>query len=292
MKAPSLDRLRALEALLRTKSFSSAAVELGVTPSTIHKTLGQLRTELKDQLLIRRGDQTILTRRAERLVEPLGATLRALETLFDDDPRQTHRAHVAIAMRDQFALALAPAVMRRLAAERPDTTLKILPYHRDRLLDEMVRGAVDVAVAADPPEVPELSNTLLYRETFVCLTCERTPLTLEAYLRASHATTAHGGSALIDGALARMGYKRRVVAYVPHFAALLRVVASQRLCATVPSGVVQAIQPHTVYVHPAPLAIPDLPVSLVWQRSREADPDNRWLREVLTAAATTASSEA
>jgi DNA-binding transcriptional LysR family regulator len=85
-----------------------------------------------------------------------------------------------------------------------------------------------------------------------------------------------------------MGYKRRVIAYVPHFAALLRVVASQRLCATVPSGVVQAIQPHSVYVHPAPLAIPDLPVSLVWHRTREADPDHRWLRDVLISAATTA----
>jgi LysR family transcriptional regulator, mexEF-oprN operon transcriptional activator len=286
MKAPSLDRLRALEALLRTKSPSSAAVELGVTPSTINKTLGQLRTELKDQLLVRRGDQTILTRRAERLVEPLGATLRALETLFDDDLRQAHRAHVAIAMRDQFVLALAPAVMRRLAVERPETTLKILPYHRDRLFEEMMRGTVDVAVAADPPEVPELVDTLLYRDTFVCLTSDRVPLTLETYLRTAHVATAHSGSALIDGALARMGYKRRVVAYVPHFAALLRVVASQRLCATVPSGVVRAMQPHNVYVHPAPLAIPDLPVSMVWHRTREADPDNRWLREVLMAAAT------
>lgn len=287
MKAPSLDRLRALEALLRTKSASSAAIELGVTPSTIQKTLGQLRTELKDQLLIRRGDQTMLTRRAERLIEPLGATLRALETLFDDDVRQAQRAHVAIAMRDQFVLALAPAVMRRLAAERPDTTLNILPYHRDRLLEEMMRGSVDVAVATDPPKVRELIDAPLYRETFVCLTCERAPLTLEAYLRTGHVTTAHSGSALIDGALARMGYKRKIVAYVPHFAALLRVVASQRLCATVPSSVVRAMQPHTVYVHPAPLAIPDLPVSLVWHRTREADPDNRWLRDVLMAAAST-----
>jgi len=290
MKAPSLDRLRTLEALLRTRSSSSAAVELGVTPSTIHKTLGQLRSELKDQLLIRRGDQTLLTRRAERLVEPLGATLRALETLFDDDLRQAHRAHVAIAMRDQFVLALAPAVMRGLAAERPDTTLKILPYHQEHLLDEMMRGTVDIAVTANPPKIPELSSELLYRETFVCLTCERTPLTLDAYLRMGHVATVHSGAALIDGALGRMGYKRRIVAYVPHFAALLRVVASQRLCATVPSGVVRAMQPHNVFIHPAPLAIPDLPVSLVWHRTRDADPENRWLRDVLMSAATTEAS--
>jgi len=285
MKAPSLDRLRALEALLRTRSSSSAAVELGITPSSVHKALGQLRSELKDQLLIRRGARTMLTRRAERLVEPLSATLRALDKLFDDDEKHARRAHAAIAMRDQFVLALAPTLMQRLAAESPQTTLKILPYDRERLLDELIRGTVDVAVAADTPDVPELINTLLYRETFVCVTCDRAPLTLDRYLRAAHVATSHSGSTLIDGALSRMGYRRRIVTHVPHFAALLQAAESDGLCATVPAGVVLAMRPPNLFVHPAPLAIPELPVSLVWHRAREQDPDNRWLRDLVTAAA-------
>jgi DNA-binding transcriptional LysR family regulator len=252
--------------------------------------LGHLRSELNDQLLIRRGTQTMLTRRAERLVEPLGATLGALDKLFEDDDEQAPRASAAVAMRDQFALVLAPQLMRRLAAESPQTTLKILAYDRDRLLDELMRGTVDVAVAADPPDVPDLTKTLLYREAFVCMTCDRAPLTLERYLRSSHVATSHSGSALIDAALSRMRYKRRIVAHVPHFAALLQAAESDGLCATLPSGVALAMHPPNLFIHAAPLAIPNLPVSLVWHRRREQDPDNRWLRELLISASATVAS--
>ena len=251
------------------------------------KALDQLRSELNDQLLIRRGTHTLLTRRAEHLVEALGAQLGALDRLFEEDDKHASRASAAVAMRDQFALALAPPLMRRLAAESPQTTLKIIPYERDRLLDELLRGTVDVAIAADPPVVPDLAATLLYREPFVCVTCDRAPLTLKRYLRAEHVSMSHSGSALIDTALSRMGYKRRIVAHVPHFAALLEAAGADGLCATLPSGVALALHPPNLFIHPAPLAIPDLPVSLVWHQRRDQDPDNRWLRELLISASMT-----
>jgi DNA-binding transcriptional LysR family regulator len=273
--------------LLRTRSSSSAALELGVTPSTISKALGHLRSDLNDQLLMRRGAQTILTRRAQRLVEPLGATLGALDRLLEDDGKQTRRASAAIAMRDHCALALAPAFVGRLAAESPQTALKILPYERDRLLDELMRGAVDVAVTADPPNIRDLSTELLYRETFVCVTGDRASLTLDQYLRTEHVATSHSGSTQIDAALARLGYKRRIVAHVPHFAALLQAAESRGLCATLPWGVILAGHSPNLFVHPAPLAIPDLLVSTVWHRRREQDPEIRWLRDLLLSAAKT-----
>jgi DNA-binding transcriptional LysR family regulator len=275
---------------LRTRSSSSAALELGVTLSTVSKTLGQLRSELNDQLLMRRGARTILTRRAQRLVEPLGATLGALDRLLEDDGKQTRRASAAIAMRDHCALALAPAFMRRLAAESPQTALKILPYEGNRLLDELMRGAVDVAVTADPPNVRDLTTELLYRETFVCVTGDRASLTLEQYLRAAHVATSHRGSALIDAAVARLGYKRRIVAHVPNFATLLQAVESRGLCATLPWGVILAGHPPNLFVHPAPFVIPDLLISMVWHRRREQDPEIRWLRDLLLSVSKTVAS--
>jgi DNA-binding transcriptional LysR family regulator len=105
MKAPSLDHIRALEALLRTRSPTSAAAELGVVRSTATKTLGHLRTALNDQLLMRRGDQMVLTRRAQRLLNPLGETLGALDRLLEDGDKTASRTRAAIAMRDEFVLA-------------------------------------------------------------------------------------------------------------------------------------------------------------------------------------------
>jgi DNA-binding transcriptional LysR family regulator len=285
MKAPSLDRIRALEVLLRTRNLSSAALELGVARSAAASTLRQLRSYLNDQLLIRRGRHMIRTPRGEHLADPLGATLHALDTLLEGDGRRAYRTTATIAMRDQFALSLAPALIRQVAAESPRTTLKIVPYERDRLADYLGRGTVDVAVAVDPPDIPDLVTTLLYRETFVCVTSEREPVTLERYLSASHVATASQGHDVVDAALARLGYRRRVVAHVPHFAALLRAAESEGLYATVPLRAIKAMRPANVFVHLPPLAIPDFCVSLVWDRRYDHDPRNRWLRGLLMSAA-------
>ena len=285
MKAPSLDRIRTLEALLRTRSPSSAAAELGVAPSTATKTLGQLRTELNDQLLMRRGDQMVLTRRAQRLLRPLSETLDALDRLLEEDGKQASRARVAVAMRDEFVLALAPALVKRLAAESPQTTLKILPYEHHSLSEDLARRTIDVAVAFDPPRSNQLVTALLYREAYICVTADRTPLTLQRYLSAAHVTTRpHSGNAAIDAALAHHGYKRRIIAQVPHLAALLQAVESDGLCATLPARVVLAMRPARLFVHTPPLVIPDRRVMLVWHHDRDQDPDNRWLRGVLMSA--------
>ena len=284
MKAPSLDRIRALEALLRTRSPSSAAVELGVARSTASKALGQLRSELNDQLLVRRGDQMFLTRRAERLADTLGAKLGELEKLLEDDGAPAPRTAATIAMRDEFVLAIAPALVKQVAAESPLTALQFVPYEHARLAEDLATRTIDIAVTAYPPSHRDVMATVLYRETFVCLTRDRSPLTLESYLRSTHVTTtSHGWHQTIDTALARNGYKRKVVAKVPHLSALLRAV-EEGLCATLPCRMVLAMRPAKLAIHPAPFPIPDLPVSLAWHRQFEPDPRNRWLRGLVITA--------
>ena len=285
MKAPSLDRIRTLEALLRTRSPSSAAAELGVARSTATKTLEQLRTELNDQLLMRRGDQMVLTKRAQRLLGSLGETLGALDRLLREDRKQASRTRAAVAMRDELVLALAPRLVKRLAAESPQTALRILPYEHHTLSEDLAARTIDVAVAVDPPRSDELVTALLYREPFVCVTGDRAPLTVERFLSAAHVTTkSHSGNAPVDAALAHNGYKRRVVAQVPHLAALLQAAESDGLCATLPVRVVLAMRPASLFVHTPPIAIPDRRVMLVWHRECEEDPDNRWLRVILMSA--------
>jgi DNA-binding transcriptional LysR family regulator len=234
---------------------------------------------------MRRGDQMILTRRAQHLLNTLGETLSALERLLGDDDRPVSRTRAAIAMRDEFVLALAPALVTRLAAESPHTTLKILPYAHQNVIDDLARRTVDLAVAVDPPRSPLLMTTLLYKEAFVCMTADRAPLTLERYLNAGHVTTiSHSGNAGVDAALAQSGYKRRIAAQVPHLAALLQAVESEGLCATLPLRVVVAMRPERSFIHTPPVAIPDRRVMLAWHRECDPDPDNRWLRDVLMSA--------
>lgn len=272
--------------MLRTRSPSSAAVELGFTRSTVHKALEQLRSELSDQLLVRRGSRMTLTRRAARLTNPLSAILSALDRLFEEAEGQARQSTAAIALCGEVAPALAPRLVRRLATEGPRITLKIVPYEHHRLVDDLDRRTIDIAVAVDPPRRPDVWVAPLYKERFVCLTADRAPLTLERYSSAGHVTMAAShATAAVDAALARRGRERRIVAHVPHLAALLRAAETQGLCATLPCRVALAMRPANLFVHALPLPVPDLAVSLVWHRRWEHDPDNRWLRELVASAA-------
>ncbi len=230
----------------------------------------------------------ILTPRAERLVNPLRISLAALRKVLETDAGMSHPSSVSIMMRDQFVVALAPAILRRLAQESAETTLNIVPYDRDRLRDDLVRGAIDAAVSVDPPATPGLMGTLLYQESFVCLTPHRDAPTLREYIAARHvATTSHSGYVGIDAALAKKGLARRIVAHVPYFAALIHVAEAHGLYATVPRRVVLAIPPKTLFVHPVPIAIPGFRVTLVWDRRCDQDATNRWLRGLIVDVART-----
>ena len=106
-----------------------------------------------------------------------------------------------------------------MAKESPRTVVRFLAYERERVSDDLARGAVDVAVAVDPPEAPGLRQSVLYRETFVCIAPQRKPLTLRGYLGAGHlSTTAHTGYSGVDQVLSERGHVRRIVASTSFFA--------------------------------------------------------------------------
>jgi len=283
---PSLDRLEVLESLLRTKSPTASARELGVTQSAVSKTLAVLRGELADALLLRRGDTMVLTPRAERILAPLSSSLNALRSVVADTAEPSGPATVAIALRDQFVVSLGPAILRIVAKESPRTLVRFLAYERERVADDLARGSIDVAVAVDPPDAPGLRQSVLYRETFVCIAPQRKPLTLPEYLDAGHVTTAaHTGYSGVDQVLSERGHVRRIVASTSFFAIAAQLADELRLVATLPSRVVRAARLRRSHVHPVPFAVPGFSSRLIWDGRAEADPANKWVRDVVRRAA-------
>jgi DNA-binding transcriptional LysR family regulator len=283
---PSLDRLEVLESLLRTRSPTASARELGVTQSAVSKTLAVLRGELGDPLLLRRGDTMVLTPRAERLLAPLASSLNALRSVVTDTAEPSGPATATLALRDQFVVSLGPAILRIVAKESPRTVVRFLAYERERVSDDLARGAVDVAVAVDPPEASGLRQSVLYRETFVCIAPQRKPLTLRAYLGAGHlSTTAHTGYSGVDQVLAERGHVRRIVASTSFFATAAQLADELGLVATLPSRVARAVLLRRSHVHPVPFAVSPFSSRLIWDARAEGDRANRWVRDVVRRAA-------
>src|SRR4051812_28533799 len=86
LKGFDLNLLLALDGLLTTRSVTKTAQQLGLTQPAMSRTLGRLRTALKDPVLVRTGHQMVPTPRAMALSVPLRAALLSLETLVREGP--------------------------------------------------------------------------------------------------------------------------------------------------------------------------------------------------------------
>lgn len=78
VRLPSMEGLRAFEAVARLGSLERAAQELNVTPSAVSKRLSTLEELLGEKLLMRSGSSVALTREGSEYLLQVGCVLRAL----------------------------------------------------------------------------------------------------------------------------------------------------------------------------------------------------------------------
>ena len=100
----------------------------------------------------------------------------------------------------------------------------------------------------------------------------------------------HAGEAAIearaDPALADPGRKRRAGATVAHFLLVPAIVAESELIATLPERVAERFAAqYPLVVHRSPVRPAGFTLALTWSARSEDEPAQRWLREVVSAAA-------
>ena len=279
---PSLDRLKVLGALLRLKSPSLTAIELGVTQSAVSKTLAVLRKEHQDQILIRRGDSMIPTAFGERISHSLNSAVRQLEQVVERRNQPQRPRSFSIAMRDQFVLTLGPKLIQSFHQGDDHGEIEFVAYDRGTVFKSLEMGEFDLAVAVDPPSTPGLRNRKLYNESFVCFTPRKAAPTLAEYLKLPQiSTTAHTGYSGIDSYLDSKNLKRKIVARVPYFVAALHLAKEARLTLTLPKRLGLQAKIPGFYAHPMPIEIPGFSAQLIWDERFQNDETNVWLRQLV-----------
>lgn len=271
-----LNLLRALDALLTTRSVSRAAGELGLSqPATSHA-LARLREALGDPLLVRVGSAMVATPRAEALAPALRRTLMDLGRLLADtgafEPASSRRRFV-LSCPDMLA-PLLPELLDALS-EAPGVDLELTTVDAD----------ADVVLGPLPSEGQGLKARSLGRVTqSVAMRPEHpalsTPWTVQSWLCWPHVVvrTPNPGPGMIDQLLAGAGLQRRIGLYATSFLLAVQVVASSNLLFTGPEEVLRRL-PLPLLRLPPPLPIPAVPVAAIWPERLDADPGHRWFRE-------------
>ncbi|MCI3133967.1 LysR family transcriptional regulator [Phenylobacterium aquaticum] len=127
MRAPDLDDLAAFAAIARRRSFRAAAVERGVSVSTLSQTLRDLEARLDLRLINRTTRSVALTEAGARLLERITPALadisRAVEETLTEAGEATGRLRIN-APEPAIELTLAPMIAPFLAAN-PRVELEI-----------------------------------------------------------------------------------------------------------------------------------------------------------------------
>lgn len=294
LHAIDLNLLVALRALLAERSVSRAAAVLGMSQPAVSRSLGRLRRQFGDQLLIKGGATMTPTLLAESLAGPLAAILSSMEALLGGasgfDPRTTDSVF-RLATTDYGGAAVLPAVLPVLRQVAPGAGLEIVPLGRD-LPAMLAAGLADAALFSDDPLPDSLRTADLFVEGYASLVRSGHPaaanavdgmIGLEDYLAHGHAliTVFGGRSGVIDDELARIGRRRRIVMWLPYFATAAFLVAGSDLILTLPLRAAEALGgPLGMTMLRPPVSPSPFGYRIVWHPRTHDDPGCKWFRQL------------
>lgn len=150
-RAPTLRELEALQALLRRRSVTRAAQDLGVSQPAVSRTLRQLEEMLGLPLFLRRGGRLEPTQEAEALLPALDGVFAALGGLRDlgSALRRGPAGRVTVAAVPTIANTVLPLVIASSMARHPSLQVGVTIGVTREVVTAVGRGVADVGLVHD-----------------------------------------------------------------------------------------------------------------------------------------------
>jgi len=291
----SVQQLRTLETLLRTRSVTRTAEALGQTQPAVSVTLRRLREALGDPLLVRSGHLLVPTPRGTALESRLRPLLGELHGLLDGpqefDVKQSAREY-AIATADCMQAFFLPRLVDVLSNDAPNLRIRLRPLNvQFDFVSALEEGALDAVIGNWPSPPLNLRRKVLFQDQMVCLARPGHPqikgqaIDLETYLTLSHLAPEPymaNTPGPVDGALAQLGLKRNIKVTIPDFNLAGHVVAVSDLVFTCSRQFGDYYADLLgLQVVGAPEVLPPMRFYMLWHDRAHLDAGSRWLRERL-----------
>ncbi len=285
-----LNLLVAFDALYDARSVTRAAERLALTQPTVSGMLSRLRDLFGDPLFVRTQHGVLPTPRAEALAEPVKGLLADIGALIAPSPFDPASAQmtVSISVNDYMQHALIVPFLKRLRRQAPGIRVSVMPAYISDLAARLARGSIDLAITASEFAESELRRRLLYTERYVCVARRSHPLkgrkvSLAEFCRFDHVLVSPTGGSFsgpTDDALAALGRRRRVAVSLPSFHVMLETIRTDDFLALVPERILSGKMTGLKRFEP-PVLVPDFDVIVCWHKRLDADPAQRWIRDLL-----------
>ena len=289
---PDLNLLVALDALLATESVTGAAARLGLSAPAVSRALGRLRRVTGDPLLVRAGRRLVPTPRALALRGRVGAVMRDAGAVLgrgeDAPPPRDFERTFTIRAEDVLVGEYAGRLSEAARLSAPNARLRFV-HQGEKDADALRTGRADLDINVVGATGPEIKVQHLFRDRFVGAVRAGHPLaahrvTARRFTEHPHVSASRRGKVAgpVDHALGALGLSRRVTLVVPTVSAALLAAAASDLVATVPQQTgAEVARRLGLVVFDLPVETPRVDVSQSWHPRFDADPEHRWLRELV-----------
>jgi LysR family hydrogen peroxide-inducible transcriptional activator len=159
-------QLRYFCAVVRARSFTRAAEQLGITQPSLSQQIRTLEKRIGNPLFERLGRSIRLTPHGEALLQPATDILRQVAEA------NSTVANLNKGVRGQLRVGVIPTVMPYLIAPRirefldrfPEVQLSLIEEPTPQLIQQLQSGDLDVAISGLPVRNPEIVCSELFRE--------------------------------------------------------------------------------------------------------------------------------
>ena len=287
----SLKHLTVLHVMLNTHSVTQTAEQLYVTPSSVSKTLSQLREIIDDELFYRDGTKLIPTPFAHQIAPTVHAILSSMNGLLHQKSfvPETYQGSFTLSMRESTFEVFSPTISRITTQLAPNAALKV--YSKQQFgFDSLLSGKVNAIllphdISQPPTENKELVWKTILSDEMVCLMgadhpLANTTLTIEDYLSYKHI-------GIFDNELSQPFFEQNLVqCHKPRDVAIsvADFGSAAVLCHQTPYLFTcsklwsqKALQAKGLIAKPLPFDYGKVAYSLVWNRPNMNDQAMKWL---------------
>jgi DNA-binding transcriptional LysR family regulator len=166
-----ISQLRALVAIAEHGNFTSAALELGLSQSTVSHAIATLEEELGIVLLFRGRHGATLTPIGEQVIQEARQVLHLLEVIREkaNQEKGLQTGQVRVACVRSIATHVLPKVIARFREKLPTISVVMTEYDRYAQVEQALReGQADVGFTL-LPTTREFETWELFRDEFVAL---------------------------------------------------------------------------------------------------------------------------
>lgn len=291
-----------LDALLKERSVTKAAHQLGISQPAMSNGLRRLRDLFEDPLLIRTSEGMTPTERARELEPMLRMALQSLEKVVTPrhhfDAKESHRVFRIMAS-DYAESTLIPQLLKRLTIEAPHVSLDIMTPS-DVSFSDVEQGRVDMAINRFDSLPQSFHQMTVWTDNFCCMLSKNNRIlenfSLVNYLKARHIWVSKTGYGVgvgvnpgdvqrlgfVDEVLNQLGKKRDIAVYTRHYQAAMLLAEENELIVTIPAraAALQGRNERLAIMAP-PFEIPPLLLKMVWSPLLHHDPAHRWIRRMI-----------